>query len=350
MPDYAWYILIALLGAAVLLLPRQGLLARLAAWRGSRQRERVEDALKHLLDREQQGRLASPESLAGVLGMTTARVLQLTSAMQAQGLIEPAGLEFRLTAEGERWALHVVRAHRLWERYLADEARMPLGRIHREAHRREHAQTSGEVESLAAALGFPLTDPHGDPIPDRSGQLRAPTGLPLTAFTASGPARITHLEDEPALAYQQILAAGLRLGQTVRLLEKTPRRYVLSDGENEYRLAPAMAANVHVTPLPQAAAPPEGALPLCRLPHQQRAAIIELDPAVQGFTRRRFLDLGLTPGTLIFPELRNSFGDPRAYRVRGTLIALRNDQAAQIWVKPVADGQRHKDVNVDLQR
>ena len=47
------------------------------------------------------------------------------------------------------------------------------------------------------------------------------------------------------------------------------------------------------------------------------------------------MDLGLTPGTLIFPELQNFFGDPRAYRVRGTLIALRKDQAAQIWVKPV---------------
>ncbi|NTU77542.1 MAG: ferrous iron transport protein A [Alphaproteobacteria bacterium] len=67
----------------------------------------------------------------------------------------------------------------------------------------------------------------------------------------------------------------------------------------------------------------------------QRGEIISLDDAVQGFTRRRFLDLGLTPGTMIYPELGNFFGDPRAYRVRGTLIALRKDQAAQIWVKPI---------------
>jgi DtxR family Mn-dependent transcriptional regulator len=65
------------------------------------------------------------------------------------------------------------------------------------------------------------------------------------------------------------------------------------------------------------------------------AEIILLDEACQGFTRRRFLDLGLTPGTRISPELDNSFGDPRAYRVRGTLIALRKDQASQIWVKAV---------------
>ena len=66
---------------------------------------------------------------------------------------------------------------------------------------------------------------------------------------------------------------------------------------------------------------------------QRKIQTIMLDEAVQGFTRRRFLDLGLTPGTKIYPELGNFFGEPRAYRVRGTLIALRKDQASQIWVK-----------------
>jgi Fe2+ transport system protein FeoA len=77
------------------------------------------------------------------------------------------------------------------------------------------------------------------------------------------------------------------------------------------------------------------AVPLASLTQDQKGEIVQLDDAVQGFTRRRFLDLGLTPGTTIYPELGNFFGDPRAYRVRGTLIALRKDQAAQIWVKPV---------------
>ena len=77
------------------------------------------------------------------------------------------------------------------------------------------------------------------------------------------------------------------------------------------------------------------AIPLAELEDAQTGEIVTLDDAVQGFSRRRFLDLGLTPGTKIYPELGNFFGDPRAYRVRGTLIALRRDQAAQIWVKPV---------------
>jgi DtxR family Mn-dependent transcriptional regulator len=110
---------------------------------------------------------------------------------------------------------------------------------------------------------------------------------------------------------------------------------VLSDGENEYRLAPAVASNISVAPLPESELLKRTAVPLSELAHNQHAEIIILDDAVQGFTRRRFLDLGLTPGTLIYPELDNFFNDPRAYRVRGTLIALRQDQAAQIWVKPV---------------
>jgi Fe2+ transport system protein FeoA len=75
------------------------------------------------------------------------------------------------------------------------------------------------------------------------------------------------------------------------------------------------------------------AIPLSRLPQGQEAEVVEIDPSVQGFTRRRFLDLGLTPGARVVPELSNFFGDPRAYRLRGTLIALRQDQAEKIWVR-----------------
>lgn len=335
MPLSAWLIVLFPLLLIAIFLPRYGALARLTAWQDVQRREQIEDALKHLLDREQQGRHASPESLAGTLHLPTSRVMKIIADMSTQNLIEVRGLELHLTPEGERWALHVVRAHRLWERYLADEARMPLSRVHNEAHRREHTLSADELDALDAALGFPSTDPHGDPIPTRDGQIAPQTGTPLTAWESDEAARIVHLEDEPAMAYQQISAAGLRLGQTIRVLEKTPERYVLSDGENEYRLAPAVAANMHVAALPQNGRAPQGAIPLCQLPHNTPAEILTLDENVQGFTRRRFLDLGLTPGTRITPELQNFFGDPRGYRVRGTLIALRRDQAKQIWVRPL---------------
>jgi DtxR family Mn-dependent transcriptional regulator len=309
------------------------LLALIKNWQAARQREQVEDALKFFVDAEQEGRHSAPSALAGALGIPLGRATALIARMQAQGLVQPHGAALHLTAEGERWALHVVRAHRLWERYLADEARMPLPRVHGEAHRREHTLSEAELDALDAAMGHPQFDPHGDPIPNRQGQLPSQESTPLTAWGTDRPAAIVRLEDEPAIAYQQILAAGLHLGQTLRILEISPQRYVLSDGENEYRLAPTVAANVLVAPLPTPAYAASGAVPLSALAQNQRAEIVALDDAVQGFTRRRFLDLGLTPGTPIFPELVNFFGDPRGYRVRGTLIALRQDQAEKIWVK-----------------
>ena len=227
-----WYVLAALL-LIYIFVPRFGLLALYKEWRSVRQREQVEDALKHLLDREQGGRHASPESLAGTLDLPRVKTTTLIASMESQGLIESRGSDIHLTAEGERWAMHIVRAHRLWERYLADEARMPLTKVHSEAHRREHGQTADQLDELEAALGHPSRDPHGDPIPTRQGKLPTDEKTPLTAWQADRPARIVHLEDEPAIAYEQILAAGLRLGQTIRILESSPQRYILSDGENE---------------------------------------------------------------------------------------------------------------------
>jgi DtxR family Mn-dependent transcriptional regulator len=329
-----WLVLTIFL-LAVIFIPRLGLIAIYKTYRIAQAREQVEDALKHLLDREQQGRHASPESLGGTLDMPRSNVMRLIEDMETQGLLESRGTNLFLTTEGERWAMHVVRAHRLWERYLTDEARMPLEKVHGESERREHSLTEAQLNDLDAALGHPTRDPHGDPIPTREGTLLKAEGMPLTAWQSEGPARIVHLEDEPALAFEQILAAGLRLGQTIRILDRNSQRILLTDGETEYRLAPAVAANVSVSALPESEIAKASAIPLVELLHDQRGEIVILDDAVQGFTRRRFLDLGLTPGTTIYPELQNFFGDPRAYRVRGTLIALRKDQAAQIWVKPI---------------
>jgi DtxR family Mn-dependent transcriptional regulator len=135
----------------------------------------------------------------------------------------------------------------------------------------------------------------------------------------------------------------LNLGQTVRVLETAPGRVVFSDGENEYRLAPAVAANVFVSPVPESPAAQPDVIPLAELPDNAQAEVVALDESCQGFTRRRLLDLGMTPGAKLQAEMRNFFGDPRAYRVRGTLIALRREQAASIWVRPL-DGVEAKKI------
>ncbi len=80
---------------------------------------------------------------------------------------------FVLTDQGREYALHIVRTHRLLERYLADRTGVLPEDWHGEAERREHKLSPEDRESLAARLGHPLYDPHGDPIPTAAGELPA---------------------------------------------------------------------------------------------------------------------------------------------------------------------------------
>ncbi len=309
-----------------------------AVWRHrqrpARDRQRLEDALKHLFEQEYRGRHASISSLAGALHLGDSAVVTLVGRMQAQGLLAARGQEFALTPAGERLALQVVRAHRLLERYFADEARLPLRQVHAVAERREHSLTPDEADRLSASLGHPTRDPHGDPIPTRDGAVAPPIGSPATSWPADTTGRVVHLEDEPEISFAQIVAEGLRVGQVVRIVESTPSRLVLTDGENEFRLAPAVAANVFLAPAPDAVVPAD-VIRLSDLGNDHPAEVIGLDEACQGFSRRRLMDLGFTEGAQIRPFLQTFAGDPRAYKIRGTLVALRRDQASQVLVRPV---------------
>jgi DtxR family Mn-dependent transcriptional regulator len=146
------------------------------------------------------------------------------------------------------------------------------------------------------------------------------------------PGQIVHIEDEPVEVFAQIVAQGLKPGMPVRVIESSPRRIVFEAGETQHMLAPIAAANISIEAMPQPE--PQSGQTLTTLRLGEQAQIMALDDTCQGLTRRRFLDLGLTPGATIEVALPNAFNDPMAYRVRGTLIALRREQANQIIINP----------------
>ena len=319
-----------------------GFFSWIARFREARRRILDEDALKHLHACEWQGGYATTDSVAGALGLSLRSAVRLIERLQAQGSVESVRGGLRLTARGERLAIQVIRAHRLWERYLADEARMPMQRLHSEADRREHRRPPGGLKALDASMGFPEVDPHGDPIPGSDGAMVREDyeAHPLTDWPVDEVARIVHLEDEPASVFSQLLAAGLRVGQRIRVLESDRERIVFADDADTYVLAPLIAANVFV-----GAVEPAGALKtdefvaggrviqLCALARGACGTVVRLDERLQGFTRRRLLDMGMTPGAKVCAEYESAGGNPVAYRVRGALIALRRDQAERVWIE-----------------
>ncbi len=328
------------LAAAVLFWPRHGVVARWQARGEQHERALYEDALKHILAWERRSKTATPESLGGALGLPPKKVLELITVMESKGLIAAEEGGFRLTAEGERLGLHVVRAHRLWERYLADDAGVPMEKLHSAAEKAEHRLSAENLDELEAHLGHPQRDPHGDPIPTREGQIADLYATCLTAWPTELPARIAHIEDEPDVIFQQIVAAGLKPGMTIRILERSQKRVVISDGESEIALAPAVASNIQVVDETREGDQHAGAKRLSDLLLGEVASVVELDSECRGFSRRRLMDLGLTPHAQVEVALENTFGDPRAFRVRGAMIALRDEQARNIWVRVVQSPPR----------
>ncbi len=291
-----------------------------------------EDVLKHVYKCEQNGRRPTLESIAGVLQVSANEASQLISNMAAHNLLKLDNGDFHLTADGTNYAVQVIRAHRLWERYLADETGFAEAEWHDRAERAEHTLSPAEVDALAARLGHPTHDPHGDPIPSASGEFVPHGGQPLSALEAGQIARIVHLEDEPPVVYAQLVAEGLYPGLEILLKEKSVERLRFVAGGEEQVLAPMLARNVTVVPLDAAtvSTPYER---LSTLKIGQTARVVSLSPACRGPERRRFMDLGILPGTVIKAEMVSPSGDPTAYLIRQSLIGLRREQADNIFIK-----------------
>jgi len=329
---------IVLLGA-LLFWPRRGLAARVwALWRYT-ERVRIEDALKHVYHCAEAGRPCSVESLAGALGISRHAAARLFARVVERGLGRWTGEELGLTEEGRAYAVHVVRSHRLWERYLADRTGLHPTDWHEEAEAREHMMSPAEAAALSARLGHPRFDPHGDPIPGADGAVAPIEGVPLTELAAGEQGVIVHLEDEPREVYDRLVQAGLGPWMRVEVLESQEGGVRIRSGGREQELEAMVARTVSVERLPEGTARDAGVETLATLRPGESARVVRISPSCRGLQRRRLLDLGVVPGTRITAVLRSMSGDPVAYEIRGALIALRREQAEWIEVRREAAGE-----------
>jgi len=317
---------------AGLLWPERGFVPRIIRSFGKTERIRLEDTLKHLYKCEYSGRTCSVNSVSGSVAVSRTRALELLGKLGELELARASGEGFHLTDEGREYALHIVRTHRLLERFLADRTGVEPVDWHKEAERKEHSFSPADTDTLAARLGHPLYDPHGDPIPTAQGELPPLTGLPLTALEADDVASIVHLGDEPREVFEALTAVGLSPQMLVRVLETGPGRVRFEAGGRELALPPVVARNITVEPLPEAELVQESNETLASVADGEEVRVLGIHTGLQGPQRRRLLDLGLVPGTMVEAELRSAGGDPVAFRVRGALIALRKDQAQWILV------------------
>lgn len=324
-------VVVGLATLAVIFWPRLGMAARLRRAADVTERIRVEDAVKHLFTSEAARRMSSVESLAGAIGISRGQVVEIIRHLERLGLARLAAEDIVLTDEGRAYALRIVRTHRIWERYLADRTGVDPAQWHAQAERHEHGLAPEEVDRLAASMGDPLYDPHGDPIPTALGVMPPVRGVPLVSLDPGASAWVVHVEDEPEEVYRTIRAAGIDVGSRLTV-ERVDASVVqlLVEGQ-PVTLDGIAARNLTVEPL--AVGEVDAIERLDVLHPGEEGVVVRLAGQVQGPQRRRMLDLGIVPGTVIRAELSSASGDPVAYRIRGAVIALRRVQAQAILIR-----------------
>jgi DtxR family Mn-dependent transcriptional regulator len=330
--------LMVLTGIAVLLIlfwifwPKRGLLTLLSRIKLNNQRIHLEDALKYLFDCEYKNISCDLNSIAGNLGISGEHASRLVGRLFSMGLITMNDHMLSLTDTGRSYSLRVIRVHRIWEKYLADETGVAPPEWHNEADRLEHYVTQADTEKMAAQMGNPVYDPHGDPIPSRRGELPESRGKLLSCLKKGEIGRIIHIEDEPSSIFEQLTVLGLYPGMQVYVTDVDKGKITFAADGDECTLTPLFAAHINVEMLP-------GKIPimpkyelLSSLNTGEQAEITGISPSCRGQQRRRLMDLGIVPGSLVSAEMKSPSGDPVGYRVMGATIGIRKKQADLIFI------------------
>lgn len=336
-PSFISFFFIGVVIAIVILLfvPKWGLIPFLKRAYRLTDKILIEDALKYIHLCNSKGHKATLHSISGALFIPSELTLQLIEKMLKQNLIIMRDQTVQLSTDGHQYAIQIIRAHRLSEEYLAQKTGYPYEELHHRARKMDHSLSSTQVNDISSQLGNPLFDFHGDPIPSANGNVKQFDEISLSTIPVNQKVRITHLEDEPKEVYAQLLAEGLYPGLCVQIKEKNNKKIRFTSKEGEHILAPIVAINISVIPLEIDAGIDKKDMILSDLLIGHRAKILELSKRLRKNERRRLMDLGFIPETIVEASLRSAHGDLTAYEIRGSLIALRREQTDKIKIVPL---------------
>jgi DtxR family transcriptional regulator, Mn-dependent transcriptional regulator len=180
---------------------------------GARHTDAIEDYAKaiYALGRRSEDGAVGTNDLAARLGVTAA---SMAEHAPYHGV--------RLTAEGERLALEVLRHHRLLELYLSEHLGVPWDRVHEEAEALEHVLSEDLEARIAAKLGHPTHDPHGDPIPDAGLHIDEGDTHGLDQLGIGARGRFVRVSDSDAEMLRYLAGRGVALGDTLEVVDRQP--------------------------------------------------------------------------------------------------------------------------------
>ncbi|HEX6020800.1 MAG TPA: metal-dependent transcriptional regulator [Solirubrobacter sp.] len=186
--------------------------------------EAIEDYAKAIYSLAHQGDgTVATNALAERLGVTPASVSAMVKKLDERGLVRHVRYKgVALTPAGERVALEVMRHHRLLETYLAEHLGVPWDRVHEEAEQLEHVLSEYLEGRIAAKLGHPTHDPHGDPIPSATLEMPTDETSRLSDLVPGDRGRFVRVSDSDPKMLRYLDERGVSLGDELEVLERQP--------------------------------------------------------------------------------------------------------------------------------
>jgi DtxR family Mn-dependent transcriptional regulator len=213
----------------------------------------VENYLKTLLSQQQRsaGELVPMGALASAMRVAPGTATAMVKTLAESGLAdyEPRG-GVRLTAKGEKLALHVLRRHRLVEQFLVEVLKLDWSEVDEEAEELEHAISDKVLAKIDELLGHPQVDPHGDPIPTSKGKLAERAMMSLAECALNRPVRIARVMDQNPQFLQFVDRSNLKPGTqvVVKQRDELADAVVVSARGTTLTLGSTSAAKILVEP------------------------------------------------------------------------------------------------------
>jgi DtxR family Mn-dependent transcriptional regulator len=184
----------------------------------------IEDYAKAIYALElRAGEAVTTNALAERLGVTPGSASGMVKRLAELGLVEHEPYRgVQLTEDGRRVALEVIRHHRLLELYLVQSLGVPWDRVHEEAEVLEHVLSEELEELIAAKLGDPTRDPHGDPIPTRELTIDEEPTQSLQSLDAGASGRFTRVSDSDPEMLRFLADRGISPGDSFEVIDKQP--------------------------------------------------------------------------------------------------------------------------------
>jgi len=213
----------------------------------------IEDYLKAIYTLGRTQAQVTTSLLADHLGFKPASVTGMLKTMADLHLVSYTPYHgVKLTTAGERIALEVVRHHRLIELYLVEALGFGWDEVHDEAERLEHHISEKLEARIAAHLGEPTFDPHGDPIPSLEGTLPTDKGARLADLTVGEYGCISRVRDQQPERLRYLADLGLVPGATLEVIASAPFDGPLSVrvGTEVHPLDRRLAREIYITRIP----------------------------------------------------------------------------------------------------